>query len=192
MSIKNGFIKRAQEAGYTEGQAVDMFKSADVQEYLRSLYAEHPDLINNIGAGVGGAGLGALTAGKGNRLAGAVAGGALGSVGQYALAEHGRHTQDVGNLNNQLTESQNALSAEKANPAALRALEQSTREYQGNISRLEQDKADFVNHVKKMIANGRMANNPDPSEGFLSQFGSNLGQRAADKGQALGNIFSFK
>ena len=91
--IKNGFIKRAQEAGYTEGQAVDMFNK--VANFDVSQFIQDPRVLAGLaGAGVGGLAGASSKEHKGrNAMLGALGGGALGAGAVQGAGMLGEHNQ---------------------------------------------------------------------------------------------------
>jgi hypothetical protein len=62
----NGFVKRASECGYSEQEAVEIYKEADIRQFGRNLFAgiiKKPRRTGGAIAGVAGAGLGGAAGG---------------------------------------------------------------------------------------------------------------------------------
>jgi hypothetical protein len=62
----NGFVKRASECGYSEQEAVEIYKEADIRQFGRNLFAgliKKPRRTMGAIYGVGGAGLGGAAGG---------------------------------------------------------------------------------------------------------------------------------
>jgi hypothetical protein len=107
LAFSRGFIKQAMTAGFSEKEAIQIFKKANLQEIINSLgnntadtmegagnfmqghgmgglqelIQRYPELAGALGGGALGAGAGALGAGQGNRGKGALTGGAIGALG---------------------------------------------------------------------------------------------------------------
>ena len=77
-----GFVKQAASYGVNPSQAEVIYKQAFGLEDVGNFIGDHKA---ELGGAAAGAGIGALVAGKGNRMAGALGGGAIGGAAGYGL-----------------------------------------------------------------------------------------------------------
>lgn len=82
-AVEKGFIKAATRNGFKESEAKFIFKRASqgIMDMFHQLQGQHPMATDAAVGALGGAGIGALSAGEGNRMKGALTGGALGGLG---------------------------------------------------------------------------------------------------------------